>query len=165
MSLYKESQSTIEDLKDAVSKVKESKAKLNSSADSMTTAINAFVDIAKPLHVVVAKNLDLEKIINEQMTALLGRLDEIKTDSISQHDATTRVNLQHITELRAALVSRLDELKNDSIAQYNETTRVNLEHITALRTVIVKINTRVTIMACTLLFGIIGAGLTMFMLT
>ena len=132
MSLYKESQSTIEDLKDAVSKVKESKAKLNSAADSMTTAINAFVDIAKPLHVVVAKNLDLEKIINEQMTALLGRLDEIKTDSISQHDATTRVNL---------------------------------EHITALRTVIVKINTRVNIMACTLLFGIIGAGLTMFMLT
>ncbi|WP_163931322.1 hypothetical protein [Paraferrimonas sp. SM1919] len=78
MSLYNHSEEAIIELKEVINSVQNTKSKLNISADNMAKALDQYITIQEPLHLLVNKNLDLEQSLNSNSDLLDKKIRGVK---------------------------------------------------------------------------------------
>jgi len=119
MSLYKESEKALSELNEIVSKVRDSKEKLNISADSMTDALKSFVVLNKPIYTIVQRDLNLDKAVKTMsdevrvdMSTLRGALNRDIERSVEAVNKSTGNFMEGIKQISHSL-----DTINDSFGQ------------------------------------------------
>lgn len=126
MSLYNESEKALAELNDVISTVKDSKEKLNVSADNMTKALSGFIELNKPLYAIVQKDLDLDKVVKSssdevrsEMASLKGALlrdIEKSVDKLNESTNSFNANLKEVAssmdEGLGLIQSKVDQSKS-----------------------------------------------------
>ena len=107
MSLYKESEKALSELNEIVSKVRDSKEKLNISADSMTDALKSFVVLNKPVYTIVQRDLNLDKAVKTMS-------DEVRVDMSTLRGALNRDIERSVEAVNKSTVNFMEGIKQIS---------------------------------------------------
>jgi uncharacterized coiled-coil DUF342 family protein len=126
MSLYDESEKALSKLNDVISTVKDSKGKLNDSADSLKKAVNSFVKLSKPLDTFLKKELDLEKIIRVGREETQSKLSVITTE-FKKVKAELGVVRAGGKEVKAEFIGLRGHLKKEIKSLGNDFENINIE--------------------------------------
>lgn len=120
MSLYKESEKALSELNDVISTIKDSKEKLNVSADNMTKALTGFIELNKPLYTIVQKDLDLDKVVKSSSDDVRSEMASLKGALLRDIEKSVELVTESTQSFNSSLKSVTDSVEQGVVAMQDK---------------------------------------------